>query len=67
MTVKKYIILSYRAHEKYSQWRLGQAFYNTLFAVRPDLARQVTGKCMLDPFYKDSCIPAFISFIKENW
>jgi hypothetical protein len=50
----------------YPEWRLGQAFYNVLDANRPDIARKIQGT-MRDPFYQDTRIPTFLTFVLENW
>ncbi len=49
--------------------RHGQAAFNHLFAVRPDLSEQVRGTPM-DPFYRDSNHPGwerFVVFLEKNW
>jgi hypothetical protein len=52
-------------------WRYGQALFNTLLEVRPDLAEQVRGTDK-DPFFSyggigDPRLYAFGDFINENW
>lgn len=51
--------------------RYGQALFNHLAAVRPDLSEKIRGVSDKDPFYcegnKDSRIDAFVKFIEENW
>lgn len=47
-------------------WRKGQAAFNVLWEVRPDIANEVhTTK--LDPFHRDDRLPEFYEFVKENW
>lgn len=46
------------------QQRQGQAAFNVLMMVRPDLSEQIRGT-RLDPFYKMST--DFMDFITENW
>lgn len=49
--------------------RNGQAMFNHLYEVRPDLSEQVRATDK-DPFYlmpSDPRFRAFISFIEENW
>lgn len=46
--------------------RKGQAFFNQLAEVRPDLAERVRGT-VLDPFYQETRLPEFLSFVAKNW
>lgn len=46
--------------------RYGQHWFNTLYAVRPDIADQVRGS-RLDPFYKTALNPDLIPFVLERW
>lgn len=46
--------------------RKGQAFFNELLVVRPDLADKVRGT-PLDPFYQDSRLEEFLLFVARNW
>ena len=51
-------------------WRFGQAAFNVLAEVRPDLAEQVRGT-QRDPFYardaSDPRLGRFAAFLAENW
>ena len=47
--------------------RLGQAYFNTLAEVRPDLAEKIRGKIDLDPYYQDTQLTAFLSYLSEVW
>lgn len=51
-------------------WRYGQACFNILAVVRPDLAERVRGTDM-DPFHADRSgdkrIGRFMSFLALNW
>lgn len=56
-----------------AQWpsqRLGQAAFNVLCEVRPDLAEKVRGSG-IDPFYvrepSDKRWFGFLKFLAENW
>jgi hypothetical protein len=40
-------------------WRKGQAMFNALYALEPDLANIIRGQYGVDPFYRDDFIPAF--------
>ncbi len=52
----------------FPDWRYGQALFNNLLDVRPNLAEQVRGTT-LDPFHKDSIseMDDFFTFIEKNW
>lgn len=46
-------------------WRAGQAAFNTLYTLRPDLADQIRGDHVeLDPFYRDENLPAFYTWLE---
>ena len=47
-------------------WRSGQAAFNTLHEVRPDLSERVRGTG-LDPFYRDERLKEFYDFVEANW
>lgn len=47
-------------------WRLGQAVFNRLAQVRPDIANKLRGT-LLDPFYKNSVSTETWEFIHKNW
>jgi hypothetical protein len=51
-------------------WRFGQAAFNVLAEVRPDLAEQVRGESA-DPFYaermSDKRMRQFALFLAANW
>lgn len=44
--------------------RCGQAHYNALRDVRPDIAGMIVNTDK-DPFYDDSRLPVFLNFISE--
>lgn len=46
--------------------RLGQAYFNVLDDVRPDLADQIRAT-QLDPFYNDGLFRAFLEWVQANW
>lgn len=50
----------------YPNERKGQAYFNTLHEMRPDLSEQVRGS-HIDPFYRDEVIENFLSFVGGNW
>lgn len=46
--------------------RVGQAVFNLLDKVRPDLALMVNNSDY-DPFFDDSRLPLFYDFLFRNW
>lgn len=46
--------------------RFGQAAFNTLHNIRPDLSERVRGT-NLDPFHNDAALADFYAFAQENW
>lgn len=55
---------SRRARHPYQ--RTGQALFNILDELRPDLAKKIVGT-IIDPFYNDNHIERFKAFLEENW
>lgn len=57
---------------EHPEWRYGQAAFNVLDAVRPELAKQVVATD-LDPFYIEDIHRdlfkwrKFVDFVQENW
>ncbi len=50
----------------YPHWRRGQAAFNMLWEMRPELADKIaTGP--RDPFYRDDRLPDFLGWVEENW
>jgi len=54
----------YSAH--HPNERKGQALFNVLAKVRPDLSEQIRGT-PFDPFYKDSVIESCSLWIEQHW
>ena len=46
--------------------RYGQHWFNTLYAVRPDLADKIRGT-RLDPFHRDRVSHETLDFVVANW
>lgn len=46
--------------------RQGQAAFNVLALMRPDLAEQINGDVQLDPFNDDAKLPAFFAWLIEQ-
>ena len=48
------------------EWRVGQAALNALVEARPELAEKINGG-PLDPFHRESRLPRFLAWLRENW
>ena len=46
--------------------RAGQAYYNVLYDIRPDIAHKLVGK-PVDPFYNNDLIPVFLHHVANLW
>ncbi len=46
--------------------RAGQAAFNTLAAVHPEIADKVTADFRVDPFYDDDRLPRFMEFVRDQ-
>lgn len=59
-----------KAYHNNPNWRYGQAAFNVLADVRPDLAEKIRGEDC-DPFYLDRSTGEvwvrFREYIKRNW
>jgi hypothetical protein len=51
---------------KANHYRNGQAAFNTLYAVHPQLAEQVHNTD-IDPFYDDDVLPDFYEWVNDHW
>lgn len=47
-------------------WRYGQAYFNILSSVRPELAELIRGS-MYDPFHKDEVSQQIHTYVKSKW
>lgn len=66
MTFNQYLVHCTIQMSNHKNWRYGQTLYNELYKIKPDLANKI--RCTdYDPFYKDSDIPVFLTFIEEHW
>ncbi len=66
MTFEEYCVEVHNLLKLFPFWRRGQAAFNTLNRVRPDLVDEIhTSK--LDPFHRDDRLPEFYTWVKENW
>lgn len=48
------------------KWRSGQALFNALLEVRPELAEQIRATIM-DPFYQDFRIPKVLIWLERTF
>lgn len=65
LTVDELILTS--THDAVTNgWRLGQAYFNTLYVARPDLADRVRATAC-DPFNNDAVVPRFIEWAIRVW
>ena len=67
VTINDYFDRVNRALIRHGDWRVGQAYYNVLFELRPDLARQVDERPDVDPFHDDARMTAFVAFLRGAW
>lgn len=47
--------------------RYGQAIYNTLYSVWPDLAENIVGDIMLDPYYDDEKVNDCLVYLQGRF
>lgn len=53
--------------DRHFMLRAGQAAFNELYRIRPDLANEIRGRfTTLDPFYRDENLPAFYEWLTER-
>ena len=65
MTLNQYLMAANAAYLD-NPWRIGQAYFNVLDEVRPDLANSIRGT-VHDPFYRDAILPHFLAIIAGEW
>lgn len=70
MTYDEYILAACtrvrKQVDKGDRERVGQAFFNALYEIRPALADHFRGE-NLDPFYDDAALPDFLEELHQNW
>lgn len=66
VTLSQYLRLASLAKEDNPSYRMGQAYYNVLDNVRPDLASRIVGT-HIDPFHRDCVIAQFLAWVASNW
>lgn len=71
MTFNEYLDKVYEYHRTFLKTsdpqRFGQACFNVLATVRPDLSEALRGDATLDPFYVDYKLPEFFAYVEERW
>lgn len=65
MTYWDYVAEVGKARYLFPNWRLGQAYFNVLARLRPDLADDIRQE--VDPFYDDELVSEFARRVLENW
>lgn len=65
MTLDEFILAATRRYMDVKDERYGQAFFNELYRVRPDLSEEIRGG-HLDPFYT-GVDPDLYLFLSERW
>lgn len=58
------LVFSYRLDNPAQ--REGQAAFNALFAVHPEIAERVRSDFRVDPFDDDDRLPAFMAFVRRH-
>lgn len=53
-------------YRKYPHYRRGQAYFNTLYDMKPELANSIRGG-HYDPFYRDEVLPTFLGQVEDLW
>lgn len=66
MTFDQYVQMAERSFRENRMLRKGQYLFNTLYAVRPDIADQLRAT-EVDCFYRDVLIPAFLQEVERLW
>lgn len=51
---------------RHSSLRIGQHCFNVLWKEHREIAEEVKGSLVADPFYQDYKLPEFLIFIKDN-
>lgn len=65
-TYEQYVGACFTHRQSFPTQRAGQAAFNVLHALRPDLSEQVRATD-LDPFYQDDRLADFFEFVEKEW
>lgn len=66
VSIKDYMNTVYETFQIETSWRMGQTYFNVLTDAWPEMAEYVRGTS-IDPFHKDSLVPAFLSYVLGEW
>ena len=61
-----YCIMVSVARNEFPSWREGQAYFNVLKDMHPEIADEIRGG-LFDPFYDDDTVTAFIAELYTNY
>lgn len=65
MTYSEWVLYAYAYNRQHSEQRLGQAFFNALYEIRPELADSIRAT-PFDPFYNNDIEP-FLVYVLLHW
>ncbi len=63
---EEFLVVVDKYEKAVSDWRSGQAYFNILTSVRPQLAEMIRGT-IHDPYHKDSVSEQTHQYIKSKW
>lgn len=66
MTFDEYLLETWASQRANPQYRAGQAYFNTLYHVRPDISERIRGG-PLDPFHRNERITDFLECVMGDW
>jgi hypothetical protein len=66
MSYHDFIMLVAKTFPNDGDIRYGQHYFNTLYAVHPNLADRLRGS-LIDPFHKEKVPPATDAFVEQEW
>lgn len=61
-TFEEFVVAAAREWVAYPSYRWGQALFNVLHSMRPELADEIRGTTM-DPFHRDDMAPVFLGWV----
>ncbi len=66
MTFDEWLLHAAVYWQKNNQQRKGQAHFNTLYDIRPDLGQEIAGT-HADPFHDDRRMTLFLDTVRAMW
>lgn len=66
LSFEMYVGMAESSLRLHPNWRKGQAFFNMLARVRPDLSEQIRAT-PLDPFHRSDVLPNMLAWVAERW